>query len=141
MSKKFQFIKQNQPKFITQFKEKAGLIKGPDLEDKHRPNHELDDREDDEEEQPVIVVLNDGDLTSEEVKKEKDEGNIGGKILFKPASKRSAENKGLSVTSKKSKVDLNEVKKPEKDKTKSKKKAKSKVAPILSFNEEEEDIL
>nr|XP_002128812.1 uncharacterized protein KIAA1143 homolog [Ciona intestinalis] len=142
MSKKFQFIKQEQPKFITQFKKKAGLIKEPEIDDKNRPSAELDDRDDNDDEQPVIVVLKDGDLNKKEYEKEKDTGTVGGKIVFKqPATKRSAEEKGLSASSKKMKANSNPDKKDEQTdkKTKTKKGTKSKTAPVLSFNEEEED--
>nr|CAB3258646.1 uncharacterized protein KIAA1143 homolog [Phallusia mammillata] len=160
MSNKLRFIKQEQPKFIQQFKQRVGLKHEPSLEDKvchvkqqsssvklkpylqvQAETPDLEDLPEKDDEKPVVVVLKQGDLTAEEAAKEDiDEVPADGKIKFrKPtASKRTTNSPVLSASSKR-KVNSDEVKKDESDvKAKKKKKTSNKSKALLSFDDEDE---
>ncbi|XP_059178791.1 uncharacterized protein KIAA1143 homolog [Physella acuta] len=137
------YVKNEEPSFIKQFKEKIGHKDEPDVNTKKLsiPNFDEDDDEDvpeKEEEKPVVVVLKSGDLTAEEAELEKkqiDEGpaRLDEKITFKKPSKRTqdtTENTDKEESSKKRKE--TEVKKTFTAK-------KTKNSSLLSFGDDEGD--
>merc|ERR1712141_578179 len=97
-------MKQQEPKFLRDFKARTNFKEGANVETKRQKNEvkqiEDDDREDREDEKPVICVLKDGDLTEEDYKdynkhKKEQEGDNAShseeKIMFKKPVKRTNE--------------------------------------------------
>ncbi|XP_064640435.1 uncharacterized protein KIAA1143 homolog [Lineus longissimus] len=150
------YIKQDEPSFLKQFKEKVGYVEGPNVDTKReiQPPGDDDsdeDRPDAEDEKPQIVVLKKGDMTAEEVEKmekeEEKEGNsfeidVGleepndapkdGKITFKKPTKRSSDESSDLVTS--------SFKKKKEEKTKEQNTSKAtKNSSLLSFGDDEEE--
>ncbi len=80
---KLEFIKQDTPKFLRDFKAKVGYKDGPTVETKKQkiPTRNEDDDDDDdgerEDEKPTICVLRAGDLTEEEYNLHKAENGTG----------------------------------------------------------------
>ncbi|XP_076800056.1 uncharacterized protein KIAA1143 homolog [Clavelina lepadiformis] len=148
MSQKLRFIKQQQPKFIQQFKERVGLKQDPTLDDKKENEivkPAFDERSDDEDEKPVVVVLNQGDLTREEAEEAPAHVKDKKMVYRKPENKRSA-NTPLTTSTKKPKLsEQSEERKSEgtgeKNKgNKSKKSKKTKpTSSLLSFNNDDEE--
>ncbi|ESN93748.1 hypothetical protein HELRODRAFT_152267, partial [Helobdella robusta] len=126
------YIAQEEPAFITKFKNKIGYVEEivPDVNSKFSKNEDKVEKlskkelikkkmaeynsDDDEEAKPQVVALNNGDLTEEEamkldVKISDIEDEANGRILFKKPKKRTAPNSdaGSITTSsvKRSKVD------------------------------------
>ncbi|XP_013775107.1 uncharacterized protein KIAA1143 homolog [Limulus polyphemus] len=134
------FSKPAEPSFLKKFKERIGYQEGPTVQTKKQllPVDDTSDEERDDE-KPLVVVLEKGDLTSEEAENYKysnkpatddEEGLCGEKILFKKPTKRSIkndENPTKSCTKKKTKdKDTNQPK-------------KVKNSCLLSFDEDEEE--
>ncbi|XP_070823497.1 uncharacterized protein KIAA1143 homolog [Chaetodon trifascialis] len=147
------WVKPAEPSFLKKFKSDVGYKEGPTVDTKRQVMPTLDDDSgsDREDELPQVVVLKDGDLTAEEVKKVKDEARGGdgaekddepppdGKILFKKPAKRSSSDKFQGITassSKKKKSDGEEKEKKEKE-VKSGKQVKNNS--LLSFGGDEEE--
>ncbi|KAK3765836.1 hypothetical protein RRG08_026304 [Elysia crispata] len=143
-----QYVNNEEPSFIKQFKKRIGHKDEPDIDTKRSiPN--FDDDSDDngielEDEKPVVVVLKDGHLTQEEAQVEQtkiDQGpaRLDEKIKFKKPIKRTAAQpeEGDEETA------VSDLTKKRKDKTKkSKMSASSKPAhnkSLLSFGDEEEE--
>uniref|UniRef100_A0A4W6C6K0 Zgc:77056 n=1 Tax=Lates calcarifer TaxID=8187 RepID=A0A4W6C6K0_LATCA len=113
------WVKPAEPSFLKKFKNDVGYKEGPNVDTKRHVMPTLDDDSgsDREDELPQVVVLKDGDLTSEEIKKIKgkmhsgggtekdDEPPPDGKIFFKKPAKRSSSEKfkGITATSSKKK--------------------------------------
>ncbi|XP_072251091.1 uncharacterized protein KIAA1143 homolog [Leuresthes tenuis] len=147
------WVKPAEPTFLKKFKSDVGYKEGPNVDTKRQVMPTLDDDSgsDREDELPQVVVLKGGDLTSEEVKKikdemrdgdaaEKDEGPADGKIFFKKPAKRSSSDKfhGISASSsKKKKNDGGEEEEEEEKEVKSGKKIKNNS--LLSFGGDEEE--
>ena len=79
---KLEFIKQDTPKFLRDFKAKVGYKEGPTVDTKKQkiPTKKDDDDDDDgerEDEKPTICVLREGDLTEEEYNLHKAENGTG----------------------------------------------------------------
>nr|XP_057909040.1 uncharacterized protein KIAA1143 homolog [Doryrhamphus excisus] len=156
------WVKPAEPSFLQKFKKDVGYKEGPTVDTKRHtmPAPDDDSGSDREDESPQIVVLEDGDLTSEEVKHLKEgappkEGLeksrilplspenpplADGKILFKKPVKRSSSDKfqGITASSRKKKCD--EAEREDKKEVNSGKKVKNNS--LLSFgcdDEEEED--
>ncbi|XP_071084249.1 uncharacterized protein KIAA1143 homolog [Haliotis cracherodii] len=143
-----QYVENDEPSFIKQFKERIGYKEGPTVNTKYQ-QPELDSDEDApelEDEKPVVVVLKDGDLTEDQAdhaKKESektaasvDDITTEGKITFKKPVKRSAEletNTELTVSTSGKKKKEGE----KKDKQSSSKKVKN--SNLLSFGDDEEE--
>ncbi|KAL6440641.1 hypothetical protein ACFW04_003252 [Cataglyphis niger] len=94
------YIKPNEPKFLRELKEQIGYKEGPTVDTKREVLPEIsdDEKEDLTDEKPVVVVLNSGDLTAEEVdafkkQKEKEENNapadLSKKIIFRKTKTES----------------------------------------------------
>ena len=100
---KLEYVKQQEPKFLREFKARTNFKEGPTVETKkQKPVSKLtnsdDEGEDREDEKPVICVLKDGDLTEEDYenyrkdkKEDDDTSHAEGKIIFKKPVKRSVE--------------------------------------------------
>lgn len=139
------YVKQDQPSFLRKFKERVGLKPEATVEDKRQAlSDECNDTEKDDE-KPTVVVLRDGDLTAEEASlheklDKKDDDSSEGKIVFRKPKKRS-QDKGLTASTKKLKVDTDRdesLEQQEKSvvKEKKRKKTKVKVGALLSFDED-----
>ncbi|XP_042280446.1 uncharacterized protein KIAA1143 homolog [Thunnus albacares] len=148
------WVKPAEPSFLKKFKNDVGYKEGPNVDTKRQVMPTLDDDSgsDREDELPQIVVLKGGDLTSEEVKKIKEDMRAGsekddeppadGKILFKKPAKRSSSDKFQGITassSKKKKSDGGEKKEEEEEKKEVKSGKKVKNNSLLSFGGDEED--
>ncbi|XP_054638853.1 uncharacterized protein KIAA1143 homolog [Dunckerocampus dactyliophorus] len=156
------WVKPAEPSFLQKFKKDVGYKEGPTVDTKRHamPTPDDDNGSDREDELPQVVVLKDGDLTSEEVKHLKeeaqpkealekstilprlpdDESPADGKILFKKPAKRLSSDKfqGITASSRKKKCDA--VEREAKKEGNSVKKVKNNS--LLSFgcdDEEEED--
>lgn len=143
------FLKPAEPAFIARMKEQAGYKEGPSVDTKREAlAFDDEDSDDHDDEQPQVVVLNEGDLTAEEVSKaiqEKEEGpaDLSQRVVFcKPekAKKNSQEPTEVpqenSKEAKKSKAEGKPDKLKNKSKSEVSKKVKSKS--VLSFNEDDE---
>lgn len=152
------WVKPEEPSFLKKFKSDVGYKEGPTVDTKRQamPAQDDDSGSDHEDELPQVVVLKDGDLTADDVKKIKDEMRSGGgaerdeappdgKILFKKPAKRSSSDKFQGITassSKKKKSDGEQKDKEEKKEEGVKTGKKVKNNSLLSFggdDEEEED--
>ncbi|XP_062278582.1 uncharacterized protein KIAA1143 homolog [Scomber scombrus] len=157
------WVKPAEPSFLKKFKNDVGYKEGPNVDTKRQEMPTLDDDSgsDRDDELPQIVVLKDGDLTTEEVKKIKedtrgsekdDEPPADGKIVFKKPAKRSSSDKFQGITAssskKKKKSDGGEKKEEEEGEKKEEKKESSgksgkkvKNNSLLSFggDDDEED--
>ncbi|XP_061677206.1 uncharacterized protein KIAA1143 homolog [Syngnathoides biaculeatus] len=146
------WVKTAEPSFLKKFKNDVGYKQGPTVDTKRQKMPALDDDNgsDREDELPQVVVLKDGDLTSEEVKHLKegiypkggsekcDEPSPDGKILFKKPAKRSSVDKFQGITASSSKKKRDAVKKEEKKDVNSAKKVKN--SSLLSFGGDEEEV-
>ncbi|KAK6184199.1 hypothetical protein SNE40_006713 [Patella caerulea] len=143
---KVSYVENDEPSFIKRFKERIGYKEGPNVETKRElPDFNDEDEEstgNKDDEKPTVVVLKNGDLTSEEaeqlqlqIDKEEPAHNIGDKIVFKQPKKRQAEEEGDDSGEQ---VKKSGKTKGSKNKQKSKEK-KQKKNNLLSFDEEEED--
>ncbi|XP_032689474.1 uncharacterized protein KIAA1143 homolog [Odontomachus brunneus] len=129
------YIKPDEPKFLRDLKEQIGYKEGPNVDTKREALPEVSDDEKEElaDEKPVVVVLNSGDLTAEEVdafkkQKEEEESNapadLSKKVIFRKT--KSAETES----------DTNTTDKPAKKKAK---KAKQPQKIVLSFNADDDE--
>ncbi|RUS92181.1 hypothetical protein EGW08_000034 [Elysia chlorotica] len=124
-----QYVNNEEPSFIRQFKQRIGHKDEPDINAKRNiPNFDEDSDEDDrvelEDEKPVVVVLKEGHLSKEEAQVEQtkiDQGpaRLDEKIKFKKPTKRTAEQPQEGVDG--SAASDDSKKKKEETKTKSKK--------------------
>jgi len=131
---KLEYVKQQEPRFLREFKARTNFKEGPTVETKKQKSvikltESDDDGEDREDEKPVICVLKDGDLTEEDYenyrknkKEDDDTSHAEGKIMFKKPAKRSIE--GASNRKEKEKE--------------AKKSKKSDNRSLLSFDDEED---
>ncbi|CAG2159384.1 unnamed protein product [Oppiella nova] len=137
------FAKPEEPDFIKKLKAKHGITAGPDVDTKREvmPRVDSDDLEDRDEEQPVIVVLKDGDLDEEEVKRITDENQLKqeetdikeGKIIFKKPDKSETNDQNQSLL--KSKSEKESIRQRlQSNETKS-----VRNSSLLSFGDEEDD--
>merc|ERR1711997_75579 len=126
------FSRPQDPAFLRRMKEQVGY-KNPveDLKAKQMLDHDgLEDEQDDE--KPTVVVLKEGDLTSEEVDritKKLDEEELepaDGRIIFKKPVKRKTDSVPENSTD-------------EKEAKIKKKKDKKPKQNLLSFNDDEEE--
>lgn len=146
------WVKPAEPSFLKKFKSDVGYKEGPTVDTKRQVMPTLDDDSgsDREDELPQVVVLKDGDLTAEEVKKVKDEARGGdgaekddepppdGKILFKKPAKRSSDKfQGITASSSKKKKNDGEEKEKKEKEVKSGKQVKNNS--LLSFGGDEEE--
>ncbi|XP_061529676.1 uncharacterized protein KIAA1143 homolog [Phycodurus eques] len=145
------WVKPAEPSFLKKFKNDVGYKEGPTVDTKRQEMPALDDDSgsDREDELPQVVIVKDGDLTSEEVKHLKeginpkgdtekgDEPPSDGKILFKKPAKRSSTDKFQGITASSSKKKRDAVKKEEKKDVNSGKKVKN--SSLLSFGGDEEE--
>ncbi|XP_057689216.1 uncharacterized protein KIAA1143 homolog [Corythoichthys intestinalis] len=145
------WVKPAEPSFLTKFKTDVGYKEGPTVDTKRQEMPSLDDDSgsDREDELPQVVVLQDGDLTSEEVKdlkeeskskgkqEKSDEAPADGKIIFKKPAKRSSTDKFQGITASSSKKPRNVVEKEEKKDVNPGKKVKN--SSLLSFGGDEEE--
>lgn len=91
------FIKPKEPAFLARLKEQVGFKEGPTVDTKREslPEYNSDDSEG-EDQQPVIVVVNPGDLSAEEVAEakrvaEEAPADLDKRVVFKkPVNKRGA---------------------------------------------------
>ncbi|KAK0180968.1 hypothetical protein PV327_003294 [Microctonus hyperodae] len=100
------YIKPQEPKFLRELKAQAGFKEGPNIDTKRGDPSAFEDWDDNDdetlpcktEEEPVVVVLNAGDLTAEEVEafkktKEEEEANtpadLTKRVIFNRKSKAS----------------------------------------------------
>ncbi|XP_019735566.1 uncharacterized protein KIAA1143 homolog [Hippocampus comes] len=144
------WVKPAEPSFLKRFKNDVGYKEGPTVDTKRQEMPTLDDDSgsDREDELPQVVVLKDGDLTSEEVKLVKegikpdtesaksDDPREDGKILFKKPAKRSSADKFQGITASSSKKKRDTVEKEEKVVNSGK---KVKNSSLLSFGDDEEE--
>ncbi|KAM8846621.1 uncharacterized protein KIAA1143 homolog [Synchiropus picturatus] len=151
------WVKPEEPSFLKKFKNDVGYKEGPNVDTKRQEMPTLDDDSgsDREDELPQVVVLKEGDLTTEEANqlkeklhpssaKDQEESQADGKILFKKPTKRSSSDKfqGITASSSKKKKDAGEKEEKEKEKEKGASSGKKvKNNSLLSFggDEEEED--
>lgn len=150
------WVKPAEPSFLKKFKNDVGYKEGPTVDTKRQEMPTLDDDSgsDREDELPQVVVLKDGDLTAEDVKKIKgdmrsgggaekdDEPPPDGKILFKKPAKRSSSDKFQGITassSKKKKKSDGREEKEEEEKKEVKSGKTVKNNSLLSFGGDEED--
>ncbi|CAG5127878.1 unnamed protein product [Candidula unifasciata] len=142
-----QYVNNEEPAFIQQFKEKIGYKEGPSINSKRNmPN--FDDHEDEEDEyapekedeKPVVVVVKSGDLTAEEAHAEQklvEDGpaRLDEKITFKKPVKRTKEPPEDTAETEDGK------KKPKKpsDKGKQSSGKMTKNTNLLSFGDEDAD--
>ncbi|CAN9514034.1 unnamed protein product [Ophioblennius macclurei] len=147
------WVKPAEPSFLKKFKSDVGFKEGPNVDTKRQLMPSLDDDSgsDREDELPQVVVLKDGDLSAEEVKKIKeteekgDEAPPDGKILFKKPAKRSSSDRfqGITASSSKKKKRSEGGEKKEKaaeekeEEVKAEKKVKN--TSLLSFGDDEEE--
>lgn len=146
------YIKQDDPPFVRQFKEKVGYKEGPSVDTKReqlqRPGSDEEDNFEDE--KPTVVVLKAGDLTAEEAERlqlqnsdslKEDEVPSDGRVIFKKPVKRSGdESSSQNATSIKKKRDGDGDDNSKVDIKKKKNDAKKiKNASLLSFAEDDED--
>ncbi|KAK7574516.1 hypothetical protein V9T40_011707 [Parthenolecanium corni] len=150
------FIRPEEPSFLKKLKQQIGYREGPTVETKREKLPELDDADDDRlDDQPVVVVLKAGDLTAEQVEKEKKiletekaskPADLNKKIVFCPSAKRktteeaSNTSNSSSSTEKVKQVAIEEGPPPrqpsqKEDIPKNRNQAKS----TLSFDADEED--
>ncbi|KAK2581906.1 hypothetical protein KPH14_002362 [Odynerus spinipes] len=126
------YIRPEEPKFLRELKEQIKYKEGPTVDTKREalPRVSDDETEDLEGEKPVVVVLNSGDLTAEEVdkfEKQKQEeeaaapADLSKRIIF---SKNKLKNKSS-----------NSAEEPVSKKVKRDKQKKA----VLSFNDEDEE--
>ncbi|BFZ19545.1 hypothetical protein BsWGS_22584 [Bradybaena similaris] len=139
-----QYVNNEEPAFIQQFKQKVGYKDGPDVNSKRNiPNfddHDDDDEEapEKEEEKPVVVVIKSGDLTAEEAQAEQkliEDGpaRLDEKITFKKPVKRTKE-------SPEDNAETEEVKTKQKKHSDKGKKSSAKMTKntnLLSFGDED----
>merc|ERR1711874_40376 len=129
------FSRPQDPAFLRRMKEQVGY-KNPveDLKAKQMLDHSgLDDEQDEQDdEKPTVVVLKEGDLTSEEVDritKKLDEEELepaDGRIIFKKPVKRKTDSvQENSTDEKEAKIKKKEDKKPKQN--------------LLSFNDDDEE--
>lgn len=129
------FSRPQDPAFLRRMKEQVGY-KNPveDLKAKQMLDHGgLDDEQDEQDdEKPTVVVLKEGDLTSEEVDRitkkldEEESEPADGKIIFKKPVKRKTDSAPDNSTDKKeAKIKKKKDKKPKQN--------------LLSFNDDEEE--
>ncbi|XP_034729760.1 uncharacterized protein KIAA1143 homolog [Etheostoma cragini] len=144
------WVKPAEPSFLKKFKEDVGYKEGPTVDTKRQVMPTLDDNGSDlEDELPQVVVLKEGHLNAEEVKKIKDEMHTGGgeekdderppdgKILFKKPAKRSSSEKFQGITASSSKKKKSDGGEEEGEERKSGKKVKNNS--LLSFGGDEEE--
>lgn len=130
------YIKPNEPKFLRELKEQIGYKEGPTVDTKREVLPEVfnDEKEELTDEKPVVVVLNSGDLTAEEVdafkaQREKEENNapadLSKKIIFRKTKVAETDSDTIPT-----------------DKPMKKKVKKEKQKVILSFdaNDDDEDV-
>nr|XP_024220011.1 uncharacterized protein KIAA1143 homolog [Halyomorpha halys] len=79
------YIKPKEPAFLARLKEQVGFKEGPTVDTKREalPEYNSDDSEG-EDQQPVIVVVNPGDLSAEEVAEAKRGRHWGNHLESKP---------------------------------------------------------
>ncbi|KAM9852367.1 uncharacterized protein KIAA1143 homolog [Aulostomus maculatus] len=144
------WVKPEEPSFLKKFKNDVGYKERPTVETKLQGMATLgdDSGSDREEELPQIVVLKEGDLTTEEVENVKEEmrakcGAVkdkeppaDGKILFKKPAKRSSLDKFQGITASSSKKKRDKRDEEKKQEVKSGKKVKNNS--LLSFGGDEE---
>ncbi|XP_041376384.1 uncharacterized protein KIAA1143 homolog [Gigantopelta aegis] len=144
-----QYVQNEEPAFIRQFKEKIGYKEGPDVDTKRQrleSDEEGEDQDSHDDEKPVVVVLKEGDLTAEEVDKleeleetKKTQADStkpkDGKILFTKPTKRDGD------AEKTSELSVSSAKKAKKEEKKDKKSLVKEVrnSNLLSFDDEDED--
>ncbi|XP_025425261.1 uncharacterized protein KIAA1143 homolog isoform X2 [Sipha flava] len=119
------YIKPREPSFLTKLKQEANYKEGPTVDSKRSnlPTYEEDESYDDD--NPTVVVLNEGDLTSDEALKEKlakeqdnnSPADLSKRIIFKRPAKSTPQSE-------------------EKHRVNKKKKRTEKL--VLSFDDEEE---
>ena len=92
---KLEYIKQDTPKFLRDFKARVGYKEAPNVETKKQKMPEVNSDDDEierDDEQPAVCVLKDGDLTKEEadafIKTANQKKNL----------KRGVEEGGISIT-------------------------------------------
>ena len=144
---KLEYVKQQEPKFLRDFKARTNFKEGPTVDTKRRKIDEKlaasdDDGHEKEDEKPTICVINDGDLTEEDYEKYvknrkeiKDNEPLSpdSKIMFKKPVEKTSED-----SLKTSKASSKEKKKGKQEKsTKKAKKVDNKS--LLSFDEEEDN--
>jgi len=160
-SRNISYVKQDEPTFLKNFKERVGFVEGPNVDTKREKLPELGDSdgEDEADERPTVVVLKKGDLTQEEAdnflqhNQAEDAGtptttstrgsygptprepDVSAKVVFKKPTKRSStEENDLNVSSSKKK------KENSKDNCDKKKQIKAvKNRNLLSFGDDEDD--
>ncbi|XP_018536263.1 uncharacterized protein KIAA1143 homolog isoform X2 [Lates calcarifer] len=136
------WVKPAEPSFLKKFKNDVGYKEGPNVDTKRHVMPTLDDDSgsDREDELPQVVVLKDGDLTSEEIKKIKDdEPPPDGKIFFKKPAKRSSSEKFKGITATSSKKKKSDGGQKEEKEVKSGKKVKNNSLLSFGGDEEKED--
>lgn len=127
------FTKPPEPSFIKKMKESIGYQEPDTIETKMKvADYDPDNDVDRDDEKPVVIVLNPGDLTEEDLKEEEEKADVDKKIFFAKPLKKDDEKNSLEFSSKKKK-DLQKRIDSEKEKTK-----KVKNASLLSFDEEED---
>ncbi|XP_053455409.1 uncharacterized protein KIAA1143 homolog isoform X1 [Nycticebus coucang] len=153
MSKRNQvsYVRPAEPAFLARFKEQVGYREGPTVETKRiQPQlpDEDGDHSDKEDEQPQVVVLKKGDLSPEEVMKikaeikaakaEEEPAPADGKIMYRKPVKRPSDKKysGLTATSKKKKINEDEI---NQDSVKKNSQKQIKNSSLLSFDDEDEN--
>ncbi|XP_066907436.1 uncharacterized protein KIAA1143 homolog [Halyomorpha halys] len=135
------YIKPKEPAFLARLKEQVGFKEGPTVDTKREalPEYNSDDSEG-EDQQPVIVVVNPGDLSAEEVAEakrvtEEAPADLDKRVVFKkPVKKRGAEEDSGS-NSKQQKSGKSDV---TSNRTKVKKTSSAPKGP-LSFCEDPEE--
>ncbi|XP_034940269.1 uncharacterized protein KIAA1143 homolog [Chelonus insularis] len=132
------YTKPEEPKFLQEIKAQIGYKEGPTVETKREAlsEGEEDDCQDRLEEKPVVVVLNDGDLTAEEVdailkKKEDEEANTPADLSKRIIFNRKIKSSEISET------DVSTIEEPRKKKIKKSKESKTKI--VLSFNDDDDE--
>lgn len=146
------WVKPEEPSFLKKFKNDVGYKEGPNVDTKRQqmPAPDDDSGSDREDELPQVVVLKEGDLTSEEANqlkekilpgnaKEQDASPADGKILFKKPAKRSSSDKFQGITASSSKKKKEAGEKEEEKKETSGKKVKNNSLLSFGGDEEEED--
>ncbi|GFU37998.1 DUF4604 domain-containing protein [Nephila pilipes] len=127
------YTKPEEPAFIKRMKDAIGYQEPDTVETKRQIAAFDDDAEEREDEKPVVVVLKQGDLSEEEVKKITDKADLNKKITFaRPVKKDNADKVSLDFSSKKKdelqkKINSNKVD-----------SLKVKNTSLLSFDEEED---
>ncbi|KAF4522265.1 hypothetical protein B566_EDAN011961 [Ephemera danica] len=138
------FTKPPEPSFITQMKQQIGYKEGPTVDTKREnldaAGDDLDERFVDDE-APTVVVLRDGDLSAEEVAREKalqepttpagkaeEPEETGGRILFRKPAKRDATGEASSAVQRDEDKPAKKKSKPPKQNTK-----------LLSFQQDDDE--